>query len=152
MEKKNKKSDKQKGKTLAVRAEGKNQKPNSAKKNASTIKKLKLLITIVNRAKAEYYIDFLTGFEINMQTVALGYGTAGSEMLRLLGLDSSEKAVIFSFAREDNIDKILNGLSEKFSTIKNGKGIAYVVPLSSIIGVAAYGFLSNNTMTVKEEK
>ena len=42
-------------------------------------------------------------------------------------------------------------LNEKFNTIKKGKGIAFTVPFSSMIGVAAYGFLSNNLKTVKEE-
>ena len=34
-------------------------------------------------------------------------------------------------------------LEEKFHKIKNGKGIAYTVPLTSTIGVAIYQFLSN---------
>jgi len=35
-------------------------------------------------------------------------------------------------------------LETKFATIKNGKGIAFAVPLSSVIGVNNYQFLSNN--------
>jgi hypothetical protein len=38
----------------------------------------------------------------------------------------------------------MNGLEDKFATIKNGKGIAYAVPLSSVIGVNMYQFMSNN--------
>ena len=37
----------------------------------------------------------------------------------------------------------MNCLEEKFATIKNGKGIAFAVPLSSVIGVNNYRFLSN---------
>jgi hypothetical protein len=33
-----------------------------------------------------------------------------------------------------------------FKTIKNGKGIAFAVPLSSVIGVNNYQFLSNNRL------
>ena len=36
-------------------------------------------------------------------------------------------------------------LDEKFKTVKNGKGIAYTVPMSSTIGVLIYQFLSNKT-------
>jgi len=39
-----------------------------------------------------------------------------------------------------------------FKTMKNGKGIAFTVPMTSVIGVSIYGFLSNNRMTVKEEE
>ena len=37
-------------------------------------------------------------------------------------------------------------LETKFATIKNGKGIAFAVPLSSVIGVNIYQFLSNNKL------
>ena len=47
---------------------------------------------------------------------------------------------------QDTIDTILNMLDEKFRTIRNGKGIAFAVPLSSVIGVNIYRFLSNNQM------
>ena len=56
------------------------------------------------------------------------------------------KAVILSFAREDQVNAIMDCLEEKFATIKNGKGIAFAVPLSSIIGVNNYRFLSNNRL------
>lgn len=113
------------------------------KKVNPDIKKLKLLVTIVDRSKALFYLDILEQFEINMQTVVYGKGTAGSEMLNYLGLAESEKAVIFSFVREDNIKKVLETLTEKFEKVKNGKGIAYTIPLKSIIGVSIYQFLSN---------
>jgi hypothetical protein len=41
-------------------------------------------------------------------------------------------------------------LTKRFRTIKNGGGIAYTIPLSSVIGVAVYTFLSNNKDAVKE--
>jgi len=37
-------------------------------------------------------------------------------------------------------------LEDKFHTIRNGKGIAFTVPLSSVIGVNNYQFLSNNKL------
>ena len=67
--------------------------------NESAIKKLKLLFTIVDRSKGEFYLDV-----------------------------------------------IMNVLERKFSTIKNGKGVSFAVPLSSVIGVNMYQFLSDNRM------
>ncbi len=114
-------------------------------------KKLKLLITIVNRNKAEFYMDVLQGFEVNMQICAMAEGTATSKMRHMLGLEDEERALIFSIIREDKAAQALKTLDEKFTTVKNGKGIAYTVPLSSVMGVAIYQFLSNNRM-VKENK
>ena len=48
--------------------------------------------------------------------------------------------------REDETDAVMNCLEEKFETIRGGKGIAFAVPLSSVIGVNLYQFLSDNRM------
>lgn len=106
--------------------------------------KLKLLFLVVNRNKAEFYTDFIQSFEANIQLSMAAKGTASTEMLNYLGLTDSEKALIISVIREDMEKNALSMLEEKFNTIKNGKGIAYTVPLTSTIGVAIYQFLSNN--------
>ena len=113
--------------------------------NESAIKKLKLLFTIVDRPKAEFYLDVLSQYEVNGQIVAAGLGTATSEMVDLLGLNP-HKAVLVSVIREDLADTIMKVLEEKFRTIRNGKGVAFAVPLSSVIGVNMYRFLSNNRL------
>ena len=106
-------------------------------------KRLQLLFTVVNRNKAEFYTDFLQSFEINMQLTLAASGTASTETLSLLGLSDSEKSVIISVIKEENAQAILSALEDKFSTIKNGKGIAYTVPMTGTIGVAIYQFLAN---------
>ena len=111
--------------------------------NESAIKKLKLLFTVVDRNKGEFYLDVLSQYEVNFQTLVNGTGTVNSEILDMLGLNNS-KAVIVSVVREDLVDTIMNVLEEKFHTIRNGKGVAFAVPLSSVIGVNMYRFLSNN--------
>ena len=108
----------------------------------TAIKKLKLLVTVVEREKAEFYLDVLSQFEVNFQMVAQGTGTATSEFVDLLGLNM-HKAVLFSVVREDQVDSVMNCLEDKFETIKNGRGIAFAVPMSSIIGVNLYRFMSN---------
>ena len=113
--------------------------------NESAIKKLKLLFTVVDRPKAEFYLDVLSQFEVNCQMAVSGLGTAKSDLHDMLGLNI-HKAVLVSVVREDKVDEIIACLETKFSTIKNGKGIAFAVPLSSIIGVNNYQFLSNNRL------
>ena len=107
-------------------------------------KKLKILVTVVNRKKTELFMDLLTAYEVNFQTSVLAQGTAKSETLYMLGLEDSDKSVIFSVIREDRATDALHMLEEKFHTIKGGKGIAFTIPMSSVIGVAIYRFLSNH--------
>ena len=110
--------------------------------NESAIKKLKLLFTVVDRPKGEFYLDVISQFDVNCQLSMGGLGTAASELVELLGLEP-HKAVILSVVREDMMDQIMNTLEDKFASIRNGKGIAFAVPLSSVIGVNLYRFLSD---------
>ena len=111
--------------------------------NGADIKKLKLLFTVVDRSKAEFYLDFISQYEVNCQLAVPGMGTANSQFVDMLGLNL-HKAVVLSVVREDRVEDLLNKLEEKFVTIKNGKGVAFAVPLSSVIGVNLYQFMSNN--------
>ena len=113
--------------------------------NESAIKKLKLLFTIVDRNKGEFYMDVISQFDVNWQMQLQGKGTATSELVDLLGLNL-HKAVILSVVREDLVEPIMHTLEDKFATIKKGKGIAFAVPMSSIIGVNLYQFMSNNRL------
>lgn len=107
--------------------------------------KLKLLFTIVNRSKAELYMTLLQSFSINLQFFVHADGTAPTEMLDYLGLADTQKAVIISVVREDKVDEVMHYIEEKFTTVKDGKGIAFTVPMTSVIGVAMYRFLSHNS-------
>ena len=120
-----------------------------SKKQISSVRKLKILITIIDRSKTLFYLDLLEQFEVNVQMVLYGRGTANSQMLSLLGLVESDKSAIISFIREDMVDLALETLNEKFNKVKNGKGISYTISLDSIIGVSNYQLLSNDK-TVKD--
>ena len=113
--------------------------------NESAIKKLKLLVTVGDRPKGEFYLDVISQFEVNSQLLIGGLGTANLHLVELLGLNV-HKAVILSVAREDQVGPIMDCLEEKFATIKNGKGVSFAVPLSSVIGVNTYQYLSNNRL------
>ena len=116
------------------------------KKKSGTLtapRKLKLLCTVVDRKKAEFFADLIGQFKVNLQIVLPGEGTAKTETLRLLGLDDAARAVIVSVIRDDLAPAIFEMLEEKFDSVRGGKGIAWSVPLSGAVGVAIYQFLSD---------
>lgn len=120
------------------------------KTKADAHDKLELLFTIVGRSKAEFYVDVLEEYGINIQLIVPGKGTADASMLSVFGLTDSDKAVIIGVVNENRIRDALDALDAKFKTVKNGKGIAYTVPLSGVIGTLIYRFLTNNKMAVKQ--
>jgi len=109
-----------------------------------SMNRLKILVTIVNRSKADFYMDHIQSFGVNMQVVFYGKGTASREVLGALGLADSDRAVIFSIIGEDSLPAALDSIEEKFNTIAGGKGIAYTIPMVSIIGKSIFNFLSDN--------
>jgi len=112
--------------------------------NDTSLMKLKLLVTVVNRNKTEFFMDLLHDFDVNFQTAVLAQGTAKSDTLYMLGLEDSDKSVIFSVIREDRATDALHAIEDRFHKLKKAKGIAFTIPMSSVIGVAIYRFLSDN--------
>ena len=105
--------------------------------------KLDVLITIVNRRKADYFADLIQSFEVNMQLLCSAEGTLKSLSLDRLELVATPKMVILSVIKHENAKTILETLDDRFKTIRDGEGISFSVPMSSIIGKMVYGFLSN---------
>lgn len=123
----------------------------AAANNTVTSNRLELLITVVGRKKTDYYVDLIQSFDVNMQMCVMARGTANAMMLDLLGLSESDKTVILSVIQEDKLSEALGALEEKFAAIKDGKGVAWTIPVTSVIGTLIYGFLSNNRLAVKEK-
>ena len=120
------------------------------KRNISPVR-LELLITVVEKSKASFYMDLIQSFDVNLQIAVSGQGTADQELLHYLGLSDTDKAVIFSIVREDQLDILTEILASKFRSIKNGKGVSAAIPFTSMIGTLLFGFLSNNKRAVREE-
>ena len=118
--------------------------------NMLTSKRLELMITIVPRNKADFFMDLIQNFEVNMQFAVSGEGTAPIEVVNILGLADAEKAVIFSVIREDNVKRALETIEDKFNSLKNCRGIAFTVSFSSVIGASIFNFLSNNSLGIGE--
>ena len=113
----------------------------AAKNKNLAPEKLVLLVTVVNRAKSDYFLDLIQSFDCNMQMSSFAHGTA-QKALGLLTPDA-EKDVLFSVLTRDNAKRAMEALEEKFATIRNGKGVSFTIPITSTIGVLIYRFLAN---------
>lgn len=137
---------------MARKTENDTVRPAPEKRQVSGVRKLKLLITVVDRSKTLFYLDLLEQFEVNVQMVLYGHGTASTQMRELLGLGENDKSVIISYIRRDKAKEALELLEEKFHKVKNGKGIAFTISLDSIIGVSMYQLLSNDRTGMEEDR
>ena len=63
----------------------------------TTKNRLYLMITITNRVMgATHFLDFYRAFGAPVVFTALGRGTASNDVLSYLGLEATEKSVMFS--------------------------------------------------------
>ena len=92
-------------------------------KTVSSPEALKLLVTVVNRQKSDYYADLIQSLGANMQCFVAAEGTAATARLGIMGLGDERKSVIVSVVKASDSDRILEILGEKFKTVRNGKGV-----------------------------
>ena len=72
--------------------------------------------------------------------------TAAYEGLTELGYAPA----VYTFPTVKPIDReTIEAVSEKFESIRNGKGIAFTVPFSSVIGTSVYNFMLDNRSIFK---
>ena len=112
--------------------------------------KLELLMAVVHNDKSAYFASLIQSHHANIQLTVPAKGTTHL-ILDYLGLTDRPKSLIISVIRSDQSKRLIELLDEVFKKGKGYKGVAFTVPLTSVIGTLVYGFLSNDKRTVKEE-
>ena len=117
------------------------------------MRKLSLLISIISRDRLPELLKLYAEKKLCISLISLGRGTATNETMHLLGLESTEKAVCFSFVTWDRWKEVKKDLERKLRIDVPGTGIAFTVPLSSIGGRRELAFLTQDqTVDRKEEQ
>ena len=117
------------------------------------MKRLYLMITITNRVVGSgRFVDFYGAFGAPVVFTALGRGTASDDVLSYLGLEATEKAVLFSVVTPACKDTLVKELVSTMHLSAPGSGIAVCLPLSSIGGKRQLRFLTEDRGFEKEEE
>lgn len=114
--------------------------------------KLCLMTTIIDRNKGKKYLNLYKEESIQVMFITLGKGTASGAVLDYLGLEATEKAVIFTVLEESKWAETKKDLRKKLQIDAPGEGIAFIVPLSSIGGKKTLQFLTASQEFRKEEE
>ena len=113
--------------------------------------KLELLLAVVHNDKAAYFSSLIQSHKANLQLTVPAKGTTHL-LLDYLGLTEKPKSLVVSVVRADQAAGLIELLDQTFKKGKRYKGVAFTVPMTSVIGTLVYGFLSNDKRTVKEEE
>ena len=110
------------------------------------------MITIIERNSTDRFTKFYETYGASVSFVSAGRGTATSEVLDFLGLEISEKAVIFSAVTYKVWKAIRYGLQNRMRIDVPGTGIAFIVPFSSVGGKKALAALTCGQEFIKGEE
>lgn len=111
-----------------------------------------VMISIVNRRQIKRFQELYDQAGASLSMVALGQGTAVSDVLDYFGLAASEKAVLCHMVTSQTWKTIKSQLQKKLYIDVPGTGIAFIVPVSSVGGKRQLQFLLNGQAFEKGEE
>ena len=101
------------------------------------------IMTIINPDALKKLSDICAQLEIPMSVALHGRGTAIESMRDLLGIDSTEKWIVFSVAGEEKTKEYMNRLRRTLYIGVPGHGIAWAVPIKSVGGGKILAYLND---------
>ena len=107
---------------------------------------LRLLVTIVDWEQHEPALSILETAGITHNYLRYGSGTAKTDMLTMLGLGETRKAVILSVMNQQQLTgTFLQDLEARLEMGRPGGGIAFVLPIDGIGGRQTLEFFLQET-------
>lgn len=94
--------------------------------------RIKLLISITKRGNGNKMVDFYKRNKLHYDFICLGAGTANSEILDYLGLETNEKDIVLTMIPSSRVAEIMSEAASEFKLESPGKGIVFTVPLTAV--------------------
>lgn len=93
---------------------------------------IKLMVFILGRGRGESLLKLCADRGLGFHVMLRGRGTAGSDVLNLLGIGDPEKDVVLISSTESRTEELLDELSLAMGLDKPGGGIAFSIPFSAV--------------------
>ena len=98
---------------------------------------MKVILSIVERGQGAAMLRLYRKRYVPIHIQCTGKGTATSEIMDILGLGSSEKDVVLSFAAASAAKKLLHDLDNELRGHTGGAGIVVSIPVSGLNSLVA---------------
>ena len=104
---------------------------------------LSVLFTISERSHLQSFIETYEKYNVDVSFISLGRGTARTEAMEYFGLSQTEKAVCVSVVSDSTWKKIRKDLINEGKIDVPGRGVLFLVPMSSIGGRRELNFFTD---------
>lgn len=106
-------------------------------------KKLSMYITIVNKGNGDAISKLLAHYDASISVIHRGEGTANASISEILGFNDNRKDVVVSIVKSEKLKEIKDEIESFFLAHKRNRGVAFAIPLKSVVGTNTYHFLAN---------
>jgi len=106
------------------------------------IKRIKLLIAIVERGLGEEVAKVLREDGVTFNLICPAYCAAGSRIMDYLGLTSMERDLVLSVVSEHISHDVLNKILYKFDLDEPSNGVAFTIPITGVSGPLALRYMT----------
>lgn len=113
---------------------------------------LYIMMTICSRKNMPEFVSYYKKNKIKTGNISLGRGTASSSVLDYLGLEDDEKGIHAAVVTTESWNIIKNGLLSELQIDIPGKGIVFIIPMSSVGGKKELGFMIEGQQFEREEE
>ena len=93
---------------------------------------LRLIFFIIEWKASRYITEIFEENHVRFHFICKGRGTANSEILDLLGIGASDKAVVLCLEQDVMAPLLIKEVSRGLGLVNPGAGIAFTIPLSGI--------------------
>ena len=98
-----------------------------------------LIVSIVRKGWGSAVLDASVKAGARGGTVLFGRGAGINEREKIFGMSiEPEKEIVLTVARSDRIDTILEEIVRAADLNATGRGIAFVIPVEKVVGVAHF--------------
>ncbi len=107
------------------------------------MKDLYLLFTIIQRDDRAEYEEFYKTRGVNVSYSTLCNGTARKKTLDILGIEKTEKSLLFSVVTGETLKALKRALTLEMKIDLPNRGVAMAVPMSGVGGMKTLEYVTN---------
>lgn len=98
---------------------------------------MSLIVTIVRKGWGSTVLDASVAAGSRGATVLFGRGAGVNEKERIFGMAiEPEKEIVLTVTRTEKVERILAAITAAVDLDKPGNGIAFVMPVDKVVGIA----------------
>lgn len=132
------------------KSDSQNQRP--AFDQREKVSPLVMVVTIVNRNQANYFVSQYQDVGAALSMVMFGYSMPPQDVVNVLRINETRKDILLTFSRAADVEKMKNIAYQRFAISQEAKGVLFAVSLDGVSGISVYKYLSDQNREVREKK